>query len=203
MNLIPNWRRAWRLTSVQAAALLAVLSALQADVLPMLHGVVPVSIWPWVTAGFGAAIVLLRVLAQPAVTGNAPSTGDAIDPAALVPPGQRGAIGLRSLLVLLALAAAAVGLLRLPAHQVLLAIELALLAVFTGALLYVLSSPGSVPEHPLLALRHRAARLARRTRPWALAAGSSLLTLHGGTAVSMPAGTPHPAMPAPTPQARR
>jgi len=71
--LIPDWRKAWRFTSVRAAALLALLSAAQTDVLPLLQGLVPVRVWPWITLGFAAAIVVLRILAQPALdTEDAP-----------------------------------------------------------------------------------------------------------------------------------
>ena len=65
--LIPDWRKAWRFTSVRAAALLALLSMAQTDVLPLLQGLVPARFWPWITLGFAVAIVILRVLAQPAL----------------------------------------------------------------------------------------------------------------------------------------
>lgn len=64
-RLIPQWRRAWRLSTVWAAAALAALSILQAEVLPQLQAVVPPSVWPWVTLGFALAIALLRIVAQP------------------------------------------------------------------------------------------------------------------------------------------
>jgi hypothetical protein len=64
MKLIPDWRRAWRWFSVQAAGALAVLSFLQAQVLPQWQWAIPERWWPWVSAGFGTAIVLLRVVAQ-------------------------------------------------------------------------------------------------------------------------------------------
>ena len=62
---IAGWRRAWRLASVQAAAALALLGLLQAEVLPLLQFAIPPRAWPWVSAGFGIAIVLLRLVAQP------------------------------------------------------------------------------------------------------------------------------------------
>ncbi|UDF33774.1 UNVERIFIED_ORG: hypothetical protein LHJ69_14250 [Shinella sp. XGS7] len=65
MNVIPQWRRCWRLSSVQAAALLAALSLLQADALPFVQALVPAHVWPWVTAAFGIAIAVLRLIAQP------------------------------------------------------------------------------------------------------------------------------------------
>lgn len=71
-SLIPQWRRCWRLTSVQAAALLAALSLLQADALPFVQALVPPQVWPWVTAGFGIAIAVLRIVAQPSALQPAP-----------------------------------------------------------------------------------------------------------------------------------
>lgn len=64
LSLIPDWRQAWRFASVWAATALAVLSFLQAQVLPLYQFAVPPHVWPWVTAGFGTAIVVLRVIAQ-------------------------------------------------------------------------------------------------------------------------------------------
>lgn len=84
MKLIDNWQRAWRLSSVRAALLLLALSmlqGLQADVLPLLQGVVKPEHWPWVSASFAAAIVVLRVLRQVA----------ALDPTEVEPADTSGA----------------------------------------------------------------------------------------------------------------
>ena len=71
MHLIEGWKNVWRLTSVQAAALLALFSLIQAEVLPLFQFAVPERYWPWVTASFGVAIVVLRIIAQPgALTGQ-------------------------------------------------------------------------------------------------------------------------------------
>lgn len=64
MKLIPEWKRAWRFASVQAALLLALLSFLQAQILPLFQFAVDPKVWPWVTAGFGSAIAVLRVWQQ-------------------------------------------------------------------------------------------------------------------------------------------
>lgn len=64
MKLIDDWRRAWRFASVWAATALAVLSVLQAEVLPLFQFAIPADRWPWVTAVFGAAIVGLRLVSQ-------------------------------------------------------------------------------------------------------------------------------------------
>ena len=57
LRFIPDWKKCWRFASVQAASLLAVLSLLQLQALPLLEPLVPASKWPWVTAGFGLLIV--------------------------------------------------------------------------------------------------------------------------------------------------
>lgn len=67
MKLIPDWRKAWRYLSVQATALLALLSAVQANLLPSIQPIVPAHYWPYVTAAFGVAIGILRILPQPSV----------------------------------------------------------------------------------------------------------------------------------------
>lgn len=82
-RLIPQWRRAWRLRSVQAALMLLGLSLLQGiqqDVLPMIQPLLSPTAWPWVSAGFALAIVVFRVLQQlgaldPAATGSEPKEG--------------------------------------------------------------------------------------------------------------------------------
>lgn len=83
MKLIPDWKKAWRYLSVQAAVLLALVSVAQAEVLPLFKFAVPPEKWPWVTAGFGTAIVVLRLLAQSGLAdGDAPQA-----PAAPTLPG--------------------------------------------------------------------------------------------------------------------
>lgn len=64
-KLIPGWRQALHLDTVQAGAALALLSALQVEVLPLIQFAVPERLWPYVTCAFGVAIVLLRLRAQP------------------------------------------------------------------------------------------------------------------------------------------
>lgn len=71
MKLIPDWKRAWRFASVQAAVLLALLSFVQAQILPLFQFAVPPDVWPWVTAGFGSAIAVLRVWQQSVPTTTA------------------------------------------------------------------------------------------------------------------------------------
>jgi hypothetical protein len=64
-RLIPDWRMAWRFASVRAAALLTLLSIVQAEVLPLIQFSIPATAWPYVTAGFGIAILVVRLIAQP------------------------------------------------------------------------------------------------------------------------------------------
>lgn len=66
--LIPEWRKAHRMLSVQLSALLGLLSFLQVQILPLYQFAVPAQYWPWVTAGFATAIILVRVVNQPSVT---------------------------------------------------------------------------------------------------------------------------------------
>lgn len=66
-QLIPDARLAWRFGSVQAAMLLALLSGLQAEVLPLVSPLFPAHVWPWVSGALALAIVLLRLVAQPAL----------------------------------------------------------------------------------------------------------------------------------------
>ena len=64
---IPNWRQALRMDTVQLALVLAFLSSLQADVLPMLRPIFPQEWWPLITGGIALCIVLLRLRLQPAL----------------------------------------------------------------------------------------------------------------------------------------
>lgn len=70
MRLIPNWRNALKFASVQAALLLSALSVVQATLLPMWQFAVPAHLWPWVSAGFGTVILVLRLVAQPRLHGD-------------------------------------------------------------------------------------------------------------------------------------
>lgn len=64
MKLIPEWRQHWRFNSVRLAAVLVLLSAAQADLLPLVQPIIPAKYWPYVTFGLGAAIWVFRILQQ-------------------------------------------------------------------------------------------------------------------------------------------
>jgi hypothetical protein len=64
MKLIPDWKLAWRFLSVQAGVLLALLSGIQADVLPLITPLFPADKWPYVSGGLALAVVVLRLVAQ-------------------------------------------------------------------------------------------------------------------------------------------
>lgn len=64
MKLIPDWRLAWKFLSVQAAVLLALLSGIQGEVLPLFAPLFPDHVWPWVSGGLALMIVVLRLVAQ-------------------------------------------------------------------------------------------------------------------------------------------
>lgn len=67
MRLIPDARLAWRFASVRAAALLALLSAVQLELLPLVQPLLPPQHWPYVSAGVALLIIVLRLLPQPAL----------------------------------------------------------------------------------------------------------------------------------------
>lgn len=66
-KLIPEWRQAFRMDTVRAAAALTALSVIQVEVLPLIEFAVPAQFWPYVTGAFGVAIIVLRMRAQPAI----------------------------------------------------------------------------------------------------------------------------------------
>lgn len=63
--LIPDAAIAWRFASVQAALLLTILTAVQADVVPMLQPLMDHATYLKVSAGLSLLIIVLRVVAQP------------------------------------------------------------------------------------------------------------------------------------------
>ena len=74
-TLIADWRKAWRFLAIQASAVLTVLSAIQADMLPYIQPIFPAQYWPYVTAAFGITIVGLRILRQASLDDAATGTG--------------------------------------------------------------------------------------------------------------------------------
>lgn len=60
MRLISNWRHAWKMTSVQLAALIAILPQLN-DALPALQPYLSANVY----SILGVAVVLARVVLQP------------------------------------------------------------------------------------------------------------------------------------------
>lgn len=67
VHLIPEWRKAWRFHTVQAATLLTLVSMAQADLLPYIKPLLSSEVWPKVTAVVAGVIVVLRFLAQDTV----------------------------------------------------------------------------------------------------------------------------------------
>lgn len=65
MNLIPQWTQLWKLYSVQIAAILVALNA-AATYWPALQGVVSPELFSTVNAFLGAAVILGRIIQQPA-----------------------------------------------------------------------------------------------------------------------------------------
>lgn len=65
MRLIPDAALAWRFASVQAALLLTILTAVQADVVPMLQPLMDNAAYLKVSAVLSLLVIVLRVVAQP------------------------------------------------------------------------------------------------------------------------------------------
>lgn len=83
LQLIPDWRLAYRFMSIQAAALLALLSGIQGEVLPIMKPLFPPDKWPWISGLIALAIVVLRLIAQDGLRMDASAQG------ATEPAGQR------------------------------------------------------------------------------------------------------------------
>lgn len=60
VEIIPEWRTSWKFSSVRVAALLALLSALQTEVLPLLQPLVSPALWNWIVFGIALLIIVLR-----------------------------------------------------------------------------------------------------------------------------------------------
>lgn len=69
MKIVPFWRRAWRLSSLQLAILIAVLNA-AAYGWTAFNGYIPPVLWASVNMVLGVAAAVARVVQQPAVTGE-------------------------------------------------------------------------------------------------------------------------------------
>ncbi|WP_278445221.1 hypothetical protein [Stutzerimonas kunmingensis] len=69
MNLIPEWRKCWRLTSVQFAILTAALNA-AAGAWVAFDGHISPILWASVNMALGIAAAISRVIPQPKVTGS-------------------------------------------------------------------------------------------------------------------------------------
>lgn len=73
-RFISNWQSSWRLSSVQLTALLVILNAINAEILPLFNFAIPDKAMNWINAFLGVAIIVLRLLLQPKliVRPNAP-----------------------------------------------------------------------------------------------------------------------------------
>lgn len=74
LRLIPDWALAYRFMSVQAAVLLALLSGIQGEVLPIIKPLFPDEKWPWISGLLALGIVVLRLIAQDDLRADAGST---------------------------------------------------------------------------------------------------------------------------------
>lgn len=71
MSLIPEWRKAWKLTSVQLAAVVAVLNAVAAG-WSLFQGAVDPLVFASVNMVLGIAVAVSRVVKQPELTNTPP-----------------------------------------------------------------------------------------------------------------------------------
>jgi len=71
MSLIPEWRKAWKLTSVQLAVVVAVLNAAAAG-WSLFQGAVDPLVFASVNMVLGIAVAVSRVVKQPALTDTPP-----------------------------------------------------------------------------------------------------------------------------------
>lgn len=69
MNLIPEWRKSWRLTSVQLAILTVALNAAAVGWAAFEGHISPIA-WASVNMALGVAMAIARVVSQPKVTGE-------------------------------------------------------------------------------------------------------------------------------------
>ena len=69
MNLIPNWRSAWRMASVQVSALAVLFAALPADQQAAILALLGVDA-ARIPGLLGLAVILARVIDQPRVRGD-------------------------------------------------------------------------------------------------------------------------------------
>ena len=66
-RLISKWRTCWKLTSIQAAALLALFNLFSAEILPLFNFVIPQNAMNWINALMGVTIIVLRIIVQPSM----------------------------------------------------------------------------------------------------------------------------------------
>ena len=62
-----GWPLSWRLSSVHASLALSCLSAIQTQVLPLWQFTLPDRAYAWITALFGVAVIVARLIAQPSI----------------------------------------------------------------------------------------------------------------------------------------
>lgn len=64
MKLIPEWREAWRMFSVQALGLILMLPLIWAEMPPEVKALIPASWHPYIVAAVAAAGLIGRLIDQ-------------------------------------------------------------------------------------------------------------------------------------------
>jgi len=67
MNLIPQWQQLWKMYSVQLTSLLVALN-LAATYWPAFQTVLPAGVFTTVNSFLGVAVIISRIIQQPALT---------------------------------------------------------------------------------------------------------------------------------------
>ena len=75
MNLIPNWRSAWRMASVRISLLAMIFAALPADQQAAILALLGVDA-ARIPGVLGLAVILARVIDQPRVRGDEPNAAE-------------------------------------------------------------------------------------------------------------------------------
>lgn len=65
LQLISNWKDSWKMSCVQAAAVLTILNAVNGEILPLFHFAIPSNWMNWLNALLGVTIIALRLILQP------------------------------------------------------------------------------------------------------------------------------------------
>jgi|GEM_PF-6036573 len=64
-HLIDDWKKALKLKTVWVGAVIAILSVLQLQIIPLFQFAIPANVFPWITGVLGTLLIVLRRLEMP------------------------------------------------------------------------------------------------------------------------------------------